>query len=61
MNRIKEILKKKCINQTDFAKSIGVDNATFSKIVNEKKEITLPTAKKISNALGWGIDYIWYD
>lgn len=59
MNRIKEILDMKGISQKDFAKQLGMDPSTLSKIIKEKKEINLTTARKISKALGWGMDYIW--
>jgi len=61
MNRIREILDKKGLSQKDFAAMLDMDESSLSKIINEKKEVNLKTARKISNALGWGIDYIWPD
>ena len=59
MNRIREVMKKKDITQKDLANAVNIDQGTLSKIINEKKEITLKTARKISDALGFGIDYLW--
>jgi len=59
MNRIREILKKRDLVQEDLEKMTGIDQSTLSKIINNKKEITLTTAKKIASALGFSIEYIW--
>ena len=60
-NRIKEIMQKQKITQIDLARMTGINQAELSRIINEKKTVTLPTARKISKALGWGIDHIWPD
>lgn len=54
-------MKRKGITQKELADALNIDQGTLSKIINEKKEITLKTARKISNTLGYGIDYIWPD
>ena len=59
MNRIREILDMKGLSQKDLAIKLGMDESTLSKIINGKKEVNLRTARRISKALGWGIDYIW--
>lgn len=59
VNRIREIMGRKGITQKELAAAVNIDQGTLSKIINEKKEITLKTARKISDALGYGIDYIW--
>ncbi len=59
VNRIREVMRKKGITQKDLANAVNIDQGTLSKIINEKKEITLKTARKISDALGFGIDYLW--
>jgi len=51
----------KGISQKEFAEKLGMNEGSLSKIINDKKEVNLKTARKISNALGWGIDYIWPD
>jgi len=59
VNKIREILKARGLKQEDLQKMTGIDQSTLSKIINGKKEITLTTAKKISSALGYSIEYIW--
>ena len=59
MNRIREIMKRKQITQEELSRTTGITQGTLSKIINEKKEITLTTARRISDALGYGVDYIW--
>ncbi len=59
MNKIREIMKKRGLTQEDLSEMTGIDQSTLSKIINEKKAITLDTAKKISSALGFSIEYIW--
>ena len=59
VNRIREIMARKDITQKELAATLNIDQGTLSKIINEKKEITLKTARKISDKLGYGIDYIW--
>lgn len=38
-----------------------IDQGDLSKIENDKKSITLDTAKKIARALGHSLEYIWPD
>jgi len=59
LNRIREILERKGISQKDFAKAMNMNEGSLSRIINGKKEITLKTAQKISDTLGYGKDYIW--
>jgi transcriptional regulator with XRE-family HTH domain len=59
VNRIREIMKRRGITQEELSKMTGISQGTLSKIINEKKEITLTTARKLSDSLGYGVDYIW--
>lgn len=59
LNKIREVMRKKGITQKDLAIAVNIDQGALSKIINEKKEITLKTARKISDALGYGIYYLW--
>ena len=52
-------MKRKGITQEELSKATGIDQGALSKIINEKKAITLVTARRISDALGYGVDYIW--
>ena len=61
MNRIKQIRKKQKLRQVELAEMTGIDQGDLSKIENDKKTLTLETAKKISRALGYSIEYIWPD
>lgn len=61
MNRIKEIIERRGISQTELARMTGIDQGELSKIINERKTVTLPTAKRISKVLGYSMDYIWPD
>lgn len=54
-------MNRRNMTQKDLEKLTGIDQAEISRIINEKKEVTLTTAKKISTALGYSIDYIWPD
>jgi len=59
VNRIREIMNRKHVTQEELSRATGISQGALSKIINEKKEITLTTARKISDALGYGVDYIW--
>lgn len=61
VNRIREVMKKKGITQKELAEALNIDQGSLSKIINEKKDITLKTARRISDALGFGLDYLWPD
>ena len=59
-NRIVELLELKKIKKIDLAKSIGIDCSHLSKIINNKRnQISLPTAVKISNALGETVETVF--
>ncbi|MGE4274406.1 MAG: helix-turn-helix transcriptional regulator [Desulfitobacterium sp.] len=60
-NRIKEILQRQGLTQKELAEKTGIDPSELSKIILEKKTVTLPVMKRISKALGWGMDHIWPD
>ncbi|MDR3602098.1 MAG: helix-turn-helix transcriptional regulator [Desulfosporosinus sp.] len=61
MNRIKQIRKKQKLTQGELAEMAGIDQSDLSKIENDKKSITLDTAKKIARALGYSVEHIWPD
>ena len=61
MNRIKQLRKKQKLTQKELAEMAEIDQSDLSKIENDRKSITLDTAKKISRALGHSIEYIWPD
>ena len=61
MNRIREVLLLKSLKQKDLAKMTGITENDISKIVNDRKEIHLTTAKKIAKALGKSVEYLWPD
>lgn len=59
MNRLREIMQERGITQEELSVRTGISQGALSKIINNKKEITLSTARKISNALKLPLDYIW--
>jgi len=61
VNRIKEIRKKQKISQKDLHELSGVAQSEISLIENEKKTVTIETAKKIARALGFSVEHVWPD
>jgi len=61
VNRIKQIRKKQKLRQVELAEMAGIDQSDLSKIENDKKSLTLDTAKKIARVLGYSVEYIWPD
>ena len=61
VNRIREIMKKRGITQKELSRMTGIAQSTLSRIINEEKEINLVTAKIISKALVYPIEYLWPD
>lgn len=61
MNRIKQLRKKQKLTQRELAEMADIDQGDLSKIENDKKSITLDTAKKIARALGHSVEHIWPD
>jgi len=59
VNRIREIMKKRGITQEELSGMTGIAQSTLSRIINEEKEITLTTARKIAEALVFPIEHIW--
>ena len=59
MNKIQEIMDKHGWKQKDLAKMTGLDQGDISRYINEKVEISLKNAQKISKATGYSTDYIW--
>lgn len=58
-NRLRVVLAEKRIKQKDLVEQIGLDKTTLSELVNEKREPTLATARKIARALNMEIGEIW--
>lgn len=58
-NRLREIIAERGMTQTWIAKRAGIKVSTVNELVNQKREPTLATARKISNALGMEIGDIW--
>lgn len=61
MNRLREIMEKQRITQKDLARMTGIDQGELSRIINEKRAVTLATAKRIAKALYCSIEHIWPD
>ncbi|MEW5952596.1 MAG: helix-turn-helix transcriptional regulator [Bacillota bacterium] len=61
MNRLQEVMKLKRITQEELSKMTGIAQGEISKIMNDRKDIHLKTAKKIARALGKSVDYLWPD
>jgi len=61
MNRLREVMKEQGITQKELSRMTGIAQSTLSRIINETKEINLTTAKTISKALTFPIEYIWPD
>jgi transcriptional regulator with XRE-family HTH domain len=59
MNRIQEIMDRHGWKQKDLAKMTRLDQGDISRYINEKVEISLKNAQKISKATGYATDYIW--
>jgi transcriptional regulator with XRE-family HTH domain len=59
MNRIQEVLDRLGWKQRDLSKITGIDQGDISRYINEKVEISLKNAQKISKATGYATDYIW--
>ena len=51
-NRLKEILKEKKMTQSELARRSGLNQATISKYVHNKIEMSLVNAYIISRCLG---------
>jgi Plasmid maintenance system antidote protein len=56
-------MKQRGITQKELQAMTGIDQASLSRIINErnKRSITLDTCKRIAKALGNSIEHIWPD
>ncbi|MFZ5650160.1 MAG: helix-turn-helix domain-containing protein [Bacillota bacterium] len=61
LNRLQEVMKLKGITQKELSKMTGIPQSDISKIMNDRKDLHLTTAKKIAKALGKSVDYLWPD
>lgn len=52
-------MDKRGWKQKDLAKMTGLDQGDISRYINEKVDISLRNAQKISKATGYATDYIW--
>lgn len=55
---LREILKERCINQSQFCRKIGLDRAHFWRIVKTGRT-TVKTLEKIAEALGLSVPDLW--
>lgn len=60
-NRLRDIIEERGTTQTWIAKRAGVKVSTVNELVNQKREPTLATARKIAKALNMEIGEIWPD
>ncbi|TGE35842.1 XRE family transcriptional regulator [Desulfosporosinus fructosivorans] len=62
MNRVRKVRLQKGLTQHDLAELAGVQQKEISLIENDlKPDFTLKVAKRIANALGETVDYLWPD
>ena len=57
VNRVKELMKVHGITQTQLAVELGQSRINFNKVVNNKRSLDIPTAKKISKMF----DRQWFE
>jgi putative transcriptional regulator len=60
-NKLREIIAKRNIKQTDLSNITGVTKATISNIVNNKFEPSISVAVKIANYLNIPFEEIFYE
>lgn len=56
-NRLRELMQFHNISQTDLAQKLGQSRINFNKIVNNKRTLDIPTAKKIAKIF----DRKWFE
>lgn len=56
--RLKDIIQKHSLTQTDFAKKIGVNQSTICKWLQENRKPSLTHLCKIADIFGVEIDYL---
>ena len=56
--KLKELLDKRGINQSDLAKNIDISQKTISNYINEQTEPTLSVLIKIANYFDVSLDYL---
>ena len=62
MNRVREVRLRRGLTQNGLANLAGVKQKEISLIENDlKPEFSLKVAKRIANALGETVDYLWPD
>lgn len=58
-NRLKQILDERGTKHAWVAEKAGVSRATMSELVQQKREPTLATARRIAKVLECDVDDIW--
>ena len=62
LNRVREVRLRRGLTQNGLANLAGVKQKEISLIENDlKPEFSLKVAKRIANALGETVDYLWPD
>ncbi len=51
-NKLREFLEKRQMSQREFAKKVGIDNSTVSKMLTEERQLGYEVAKKIVYSIG---------
>ncbi|SPF51425.1 Helix-turn-helix family protein [Candidatus Desulfosporosinus infrequens] len=60
MNRLKDVMFSKKVNQERLKELTGIDQSELSKIINDKRlGMQLKTAQKIAHALDSTVEEIW--
>ena len=56
-NRLKELMKLNNMTQSELAEKLGQSRINFNKIVNNKRQLDIPTAKKVAEIF----DRQWFE
>ena len=58
-NRIREYIERRKMTQRELAEEVGVTEVTMSRYCDGKREPSISTAIKISNALRTSVYVLW--
>lgn len=53
---VRSLRKSDELSQTDLAKKLGVSNHFLSDVENNRKDVGIPFAKKVAEAMGYSIE-----
>jgi len=53
---VRSLRKSDELSQTELSKKLGVSNNFLSDVENDRKDIGIPFAKKVADALGYSIE-----